>query len=288
MNLRTKYSRKSLALLVCLFAWALVACSGAGNDAEPGALPAGSDATPPPPVAYGSSLDQWSEAVAPSGTESANAGSSNFPDPIVPVTSTVTVDPFAGALIENAAGGDATPAGEVTATAAATTTADIQLTSSGDLIYQELFWDALVPADYTPEAIMAKYADELAQIVDGSPEASELYARMQAEFNNAPINEALDGAFIKLPGFIAPLEFTDNEITEFLLVPYFGACIHVPPPPINQTVLVRLQPGFGINPADAYYPIWVMGQITTEKSTTELASAGYTMQDAIYELYEPE
>lgn len=286
MNVRNKNAHRWFGLLSVLLVWLLGACSGGDSGVPAAALPAGSDATPPPPVAYGASLDEWSEAVASPGSEVADAGSSSFPDPIVPVTITVTVDPFTGALIENTVGEEATPAGTPTVTATATAAA--QFTRSGEFIYQELFWDALVPADYTPEAIMAKYADQLAQIVDGSPEAAELYATMQAEFNNAPINEALNGAFIKLPGFIAPLEFTGDEITEFLLVPYFGACIHTPPPPINQTVLVRLQPGFGINPADAYYPIWVMGMITTEKNTTELASAGYAMQDAIYELYDPQ
>ena len=307
MNLRNRKSKKLRIVLVFLLAWLLVACSGAENGTEPGALPAGSEETPPPPVAYGASLGEWSEAVAtqdaapaendganvsessaPAATQStvpaesgADAGSSNLPEPIAPVTITVTADPYAGALIETVAVADETPTGEATAAA------DIQFSGTGELVYQELFWDALVPAEYTPEAIMAKYADELAQVVDGSPEASELWVRMQEEFNNAPVNDALNGAFVKIPGFIAPLEFTGDKITEFLLVPYFGACIHVPPPPVNQTVLVRMQPGQGIDPAHSYLPIWVMGMITTEKSTTELAAAGYMMQDAFYEPYEP-
>ena len=154
--------------------------------------------------------------------------------------------------------------------------------------YEEIMWDALVPADFTPDAIMAKYEDKLAQFEDNSPEAYDLYQEMQAEFNSAPINKSMDGALIRLPGFIAPLEYTDESITKFLLVPYFGACIHTPPPPANQTVLVELSEGQGISFLDAYSPFWVMGQLTAESATTDLAQAGYYIEDAFFELYSDE
>ena len=54
-------------------------------------------------------------------------------------------------------------------------------------------------------------------------------------------NKSLDGATVRLPGFIIPLDARrDGVLDEFLLVPYFGACIHVPPPPPNQLVYVRM------------------------------------------------
>ncbi len=156
-----------------------------------------------------------------------------------------------------------------------------------NVTYREILWDGLIPANFTAESIMSKYEDQLAEIEDGSPEAAELYETMQAEFNNAPINDELDEALIRLPGFIAPLEYTDELITEFLLVPYFGACIHVPAPPANQTVLVKANEGQGIKTEDSFGPIWVMGKITTEETSTELASAGYFIEDAFIELYTP-
>ena len=149
-----------------------------------------------------------------------------------------------------------------------------------------MYWEALVPAEFSPEAITAKYETELAQIADGSPEANELYLKMQEEFNNAPVNESLNGAFVKIPGFIAPLEYSEEMITEFLLVPYFGACIHVPAPPPSQTVLVKTADGHGISIADSYNPIWIVGQLTTDANSTELADAGYYMENAIIEYYE--
>ena len=154
--------------------------------------------------------------------------------------------------------------------------------------YLEIMWDALVPNDFTPYQIMAKYEGKLAQVEDGSEEADSLYAQMLAEYNSAPVNDELNGVLIRLPGFIAPLEFSDETITDFLLVPYFGACIHAPPPPANQTVLVNAAEGQGINVDEAYDPVWIMGELTTERMATELAEAGYYMADALIEPYAEE
>jgi uncharacterized protein len=153
------------------------------------------------------------------------------------------------------------------------------------LDYEEVMWDALIPNDFTAEQIMAKYEPQLAQIEDGSEEADALYAQMVKEFNSAPTNDEINGTLIRLPGFIAPLDFAGETITEFLLVPNFGACIHVPPPPANQTVLVKTAEGHGIHVDDSYAPIWIMGKLTTDGKTTELAEAGYFMADALIEPY---
>ncbi len=158
---------------------------------------------------------------------------------------------------------------------------------SGDSEYLEIMWDSLIPSDYTADAIMAKYRDRLVAVEDGTDEALELYDAMQEEFNNAPVNESLSQFLIKIPGFIAPLEYTDDLITEFLLVPYFGACIHQPAPPANQTILVKTAAGQGIDVADSYDPIWVIGELKTEAQTTELATAGYNIADAMIEKYTP-
>ena len=56
---------------------------------------------------------------------------------------------------------------------------------------------------------------------------------------NSPVRQ-LQGKRVSIPGFMVPLEDDAQEVTEFLLVPYAGACIHVPPPPPNQMVYVQL------------------------------------------------
>ncbi len=93
---------------------------------------------------------------------------------------------------------------------------------------------------------------------------------------NAPVVDELNGKVVKIPGFVVPLEGDDEVVTEFLLVPYFGACTHVPPPPSNQIIHVTLKKGA---PASAMYdPIWVTGTIRTETWKGELAQVGYTMK----------
>ena len=73
-----------------------------------------------------------------------------------------------------------------------------------------------------------------------------------------------DGAEIKIPGYMLPLEFDGDQIVEFLLVPYVGACIHTPPPPANQIIHVRSNIGFRAN--GLFTPIWVTGTLTVEKT----------------------
>ena len=149
-------------------------------------------------------------------------------------------------------------------------------------------WEDLVPEDYKPEAIMAKYVDQIETLEEGSPEELKLFAKLQAEFNNAPSNEALAGKTVKIPGFVSPLDENNGMVGEFLLVPYFGSCIHSPPPPINQTVLVKPQEGKSIAMKDIYNPVWVIGEITVESVTTDLAQAGYQIHNARLEAYVPE
>ena len=102
-------------------------------------------------------------------------------------------------------------------------------------------WEELVPKDWDP---MKEFKGmDLSKLDDGDPRANELLMKMQEVSNNAPTNPAMNGVEVKIPGFIVPLEENKGEVTEFLLVPYFGACIHTPPPPANQILHVRPQPG---------------------------------------------
>jgi hypothetical protein len=99
-------------------------------------------------------------------------------------------------------------------------------------------------------------------------------AQQQASF---AVNPALEGERIRLPGFIVPLEVdAAGKITEFLLVPYVGACIHVPPPPPNQIVYVRIRPAMA--PASEYAAFWITGQIKVATSRSTLAATAYTLQ----------
>ena len=99
-------------------------------------------------------------------------------------------------------------------------------------------------------------------------------AQQQGSF---AVNAALQGERIRLPGFIVPLEVdAAGKVTEFLLVPYVGACIHVPPPPPNQIVYVRIHPAMA--PASEYAAFWITGQIKVVASRSALAATAYTLE----------
>ncbi|KAF1071137.1 MAG: hypothetical protein GAK45_00596 [Pseudomonas citronellolis] len=90
---------------------------------------------------------------------------------------------------------------------------------------------------------------------------------------------ALDGKQVRLGGYPVPLENdAKGRVTEFFLVPYPGACIHVPPPPPNQIVLVRYPKGMKMD--DIYSPLWVIGTLKVEKVSNDLADAAYAISDA--------
>lgn len=139
---------------------------------------------------------------------------------------------------------------------------------------RELNWSEMVPADAPPQATEPTPMHDLSQLADALSESGP--AAMQ-QSPAAPVVEELDGQMVKLPGYIVPLDVTDEgRVTEFLLVPYFGACIHVPPPPSNQIVHVTAELGVLLDAL--YQPFWIEGPLKVEHSSSELAAAGYQMQ----------
>ncbi len=82
-------------------------------------------------------------------------------------------------------------------------------------------------------------------------------------------NKDLDGKPVRIPGYLLPLEFDGDKVTEFLLVPYVGACIHSPPPPPNQIVHVKTEEAYTTD-GGLYTPVWVNGLMKTEQSQSSL------------------
>lgn len=139
---------------------------------------------------------------------------------------------------------------------------------------REIEWDALIPDDFRPDKLMADYAiDELS---DDDPRAAEMMEKLRELWDQAPVRTELDGAQVKLPGFIVPVEADEKEATGFLLVPYYGACIHVPPPPANQTVYVVTEAGKGAKP-ELFDVVWVTGTMSVKRIENDIAEAGYTL-----------
>jgi hypothetical protein len=98
------------------------------------------------------------------------------------------------------------------------------------------------------------------------------------------VNKSLEGATVRLPGFIVPLDpVKSGGVSEFLLVPYFGSCIHVPPPPPNQIVYVHNGKRAGIDSIyDAY---WITGKLHLQTKTTRLGSTAYELSVEKIEVY---
>ena len=88
--------------------------------------------------------------------------------------------------------------------------------------------------------------------------------------------EKFDGERVRLSGFVVPLTYDGAGVQEFLLVPYVGACIHVPPPPKNQIVLVKSASPF--RTSGLFQAVTVTGTITITGSKTELAETGYHLE----------
>lgn len=150
---------------------------------------------------------------------------------------------------------------------------------------EEINWDTLIPDDYDASEKINELKEQLRQFRDNDPEAMMIYGNIQAELDNAPVNIALDGKIIKMPGFIAPLEVANGVVSEFLLVPYYGACIHLPPPPMNQTVLIKADKGQGIKFEDVNLPVWITGKLKAVEERTDIGAAGYRIEKAKVEIY---
>ena len=151
-----------------------------------------------------------------------------------------------------------------------------------------LKWEDLIASGYDVDSILKKYNPIIENLEEGSDEAIKLYKKMQSEYDKAPVNESLANKKVSIPGFIAPLEQSNGVITEFLLVPYFGACIHQPAPPANQTVHVKTAAKSGIRAEESYDPIWVSGELLIDKSTTDIGSASYKIKEAKIKEYDIE
>lgn len=119
----------------------------------------------------------------------------------------------------------------------------------------------------------------------GMPKVDHNGAKMEQSLVGR-VRQELNGSMVKIPGFVIPLEGDDKTITEFLLVPYFGACIHVPPPPPNQIIYVKFEKGAPIQ--QLWDVIYIVGKLKTETINSELAETGYLIEGVRLEEYDDE
>jgi hypothetical protein len=139
---------------------------------------------------------------------------------------------------------------------------------------RQINWSELVPKDW--DSAKALHGIDLAALQDGDPRANELLVKMREAADNAPPNPTLAGNLIRIAGFVVPLEEARGEISEFLLVPYFGACIHSPPPPANQIIHVKnAPPSQGLQGLRSMDVVWVTGKLQVNRADTMMGVSGY-------------
>jgi hypothetical protein len=181
---------------------------------------------------------------------------------------------------------------------------------------RELKWDDLIPAHLLAEDPMAKYTPKqqdmiywVINILETLPERTQETEEYYKEVDEAlptlkkagidlseilvqrkkirtSVVEKLNNQNVRIPGYLLPIEASECRVSEFLLVPYVGACIHVPPPPPNQIVHVNYTQKEGYKSSKLFEPVWVNGQISIKSVTQELflvdgsaeIAIGYTMQ----------
>ena len=137
----------------------------------------------------------------------------------------------------------------------------------------EITWDDLIPpgvpyAQIIGEGFMDERNDIWLPLFD----------------NNAKkLNPDLDGAYIRMPGFIIPIDWATAGVTSFVLVPYVGACLHTPPPPPNQLVFVTTDTPWPSR--DLWDAVWVTGQMQHDIQTTDVAETGYLLKADAMEIY---
>lgn len=166
--------------------------------------------------------------------------------------------------------------------------------SSDNITYTTAHWDDLIPEDDLDALVNPPLS--LDEIEDGSFEdqisgqilnqiSSDSDSRYQQALVSTRVIPEMDGQAVRIPGFVVPLEFDDQQvITEFFLVPYFGACIHTPPPPPNQIIYVSAPQGLTLEFLS--YPFWISGVISTALVENDMAVAAYSLEMHSYKPYD--
>lgn len=165
----------------------------------------------------------------------------------------------------------------------------------------EITWEELMPQG-EEERLAQLYEDfynELDQRMADAAEAAQQSGDSEAlvaAITEGSANDTMDqigtfnvvselnGTAIRLPGYVVPFDFSaEAKYSEFLLVPYFGACLHTPPPPPNQIVFVKADPAASIT--NIYDPVWVEGVLKTGEFNSDIGNSAYELTLSKVEAY---
>lgn len=163
---------------------------------------------------------------------------------------------------------------------------------STPITFDTLEWDDLIPQDdlnallnppgYIDDIEDGGFEDDIGSEIKNFLDTAS-NDRYQQALVSTNIIKDLNGRAVRIPGFVVPVEFDEEIITEFFLVPYFGACIHSPPPPPNQIIYVQAAKGLKLE--TLYDPFWISGKLSTTLVENFMATAAYSLEMASYEAY---
>lgn len=160
------------------------------------------------------------------------------------------------------------------------------LTVRAQVKYIDIEWTELIPADDL--AVLLNPPDFIFELEDQAEndnmnalkEASTTDAtsqRYQQALESTRVVETFDGKSIRVPGFIVPIETDEQKrVTQFFIVPYFGACMHMPPPPPNQIIFVKSSEGIEVT--SLYDAFWFEGVLSIDTTDSLLGKSAYSLQ----------
>jgi uncharacterized protein len=153
----------------------------------------------------------------------------------------------------------------------------------GALVLAYLVTAALAPAPTVAPTVLRDAGDDdvlaaiEASLQAGAPVTLDWKTMAALNYRTGQMPETLkklNGATVRVPGFMVPLEDWEQQVTEFILVPYFGACIHVPPPPPNQMAHVLMTRSQKVE-VNLWDPVWVVGTLRIQNVDSPYGIVGY-------------
>ena len=125
--------------------------------------------------------------------------------------------------------------------------------------FRTIRWEDLSPKRWDQFKLIDQLSQDMRSLSDSDPRAVAMMKKIKEIWDDAPTNPEIDGKAVRIPGYIVPLDQNSEGLKEMLLVPYYGACIHSPPPPSNQIIHVVLpQRAQGMRSMDS---VWVRGSL---------------------------
>lgn len=146
-------------------------------------------------------------------------------------------------------------------------------------------WEDLLPADEQTVLPLDAASDFLKPDSNGAPSTTPFSSNEMGgsagPMTPVPVPQAkaradMADTFVKLAGYMTPFNVEEGKTRSFLLVPYVGACIHVPAPPANQIVLVETKEPIEVK--ELWEPFEAVGMLRVENISTGLAEVSYTME----------